>query len=91
MPFLTVKVRSRSGNVVLASLGATYAAAAAYLLGWTIIDAGAAFGAAEFKTALLLLASIVCGAWFVAVAARNAGIGRWLRRLPIRRQVEVRA
>lgn len=91
MLFLTVKVRSRSGNVALAVIGASYAAAAAYLLGWTIIDAGTAFGFGELKTSFLLIASILCGAWFVAVAARNANIGRWLRRLPLRRADAVRA
>lgn len=87
---LTIKIRSRSGNVVLAMLGATYAAAAAYLLGWTVIDTGAAFGRGELKTSLMLLASIACGAWFVSIAMRNAGAGRWLRRLPLRRAAEAR-
>ncbi|HEY0139646.1 MAG TPA: hypothetical protein VGF48_02060 [Thermoanaerobaculia bacterium] len=69
-------------------LGAAYAAAAAYLLGWILIDSGAAFGRSELKLVMLLIASIACGAWFVSVALRNVGAGRWLRRLPMRRTAE---
>lgn len=80
MLLLTVRIRSRSGNVVLALLGATYAASAAYLLGWTLIDSWGAFTSSELRVVMLLAASIAAGAWFIAVALRNAWLARMLHR-----------
>ena len=74
-------IRSRSGNVVLAALGVTYAVSALVVLIWFIADSWSAAAMLDRALQLCLAASAVCGVWFIATALDNLGISTpWFRR-----------
>ena len=74
-------IRSRSGNVVLAALGVTYAVSALVVLGWFLVDSWAAAAVLDRALQVCLAASAVCGVWFIVTALDNLGVPPpWFRR-----------
>jgi hypothetical protein len=67
-------VRSRSGNVVLAVVGATYAIAALSILAWYIIDIWTAANTLDQILQFALLAAAACGLWLLVKALENLGL-----------------
>lgn len=73
-------IRSRSGNVVLAALGVTYAVSALVVLIWFVVDSWAAAAVLDRALQICLAASAACGIWFIVTALENLGIhGPWDR------------
>jgi hypothetical protein len=66
-----VLVRSRSGNLILAFVGAVYALSAAAVLAWFVIDVWQAARIADFILQVALVASAACGVWFISIALAN--------------------
>jgi hypothetical protein len=76
-----LSIRSKSGNVALAVLGAVYAVTSLIVLVWFVKDVWRAAAMVDVALQVCLVAALVCGLWFVAIAMRNLGIERgWLRR-----------
>jgi hypothetical protein len=67
-------IRSRSGNVVLAALGVTYAVSAFVVLVWFVVDSWAAAAILDRALQLCLAASAACGIWFIVTALENLGV-----------------
>jgi uncharacterized membrane protein len=67
-------VRSRSGNVVVAVVGAIYAIAALSILGWYIIDTWTAANTLDHILQFALLAAGACGLWLLVKALENLGV-----------------
>ena len=77
-----VVVRSRSGNVVLAILGAVYALAATVVLAVLVGEVWNAAAVIDRAIQLSLVGSVVCGLWFIAIAFDNLGLRVPWRGLP---------
>lgn len=76
-----MSIRSKSGNVALAALGAIYALASLVVLVWFVIDVWAAAAIVDLALQVCLVASLACGLWFLAIGLENLGVQRgWLRR-----------
>lgn len=71
---MRVAVRSRTGNVVIGLLGAVYALAGTVLLVYAVVDTWGANGTIDRLVQTLLVATIVAGGWFIALAARTFGV-----------------
>ena len=71
---LSVKIRSRFGNVVLVGIGVTYAVAGAILLVWLLVTHWGATSLVELAMYAVSLAATVCGVWFANIAFQNLGI-----------------
>lgn len=69
-----VLVRSRSGNVMLAVLGAIYALSAIVVLVAFAVDVWNAAAITDLALQVCLAASAVCGVWFLHIARENLGI-----------------
>ena len=69
-----VLLRSRSGNVVLAVLGAVYTVAALIALFALVRDVWNATGLSELALQAFLLGAAACGIWFLTSALANLGI-----------------
>ncbi len=67
-------IRSRSGNVVLAALGVTYAVSALVVLVWFVVDSWAAAAILDRAMQVCLAASAACGIWFIVTARENLGV-----------------
>ena len=67
-------IRSRSGNVVLAALGVTYAISALVVLVWFVMDSWSAAAILDRALQLCLAASAACGIWFIVTALGNLGV-----------------
>lgn len=61
-------VRSHYGNVLLAVIGALYALGSLAVLAWFVADVWNAAGFVDRLVQIALLASAVCGAWFISIA-----------------------
>lgn len=75
-------LRSRSGNVVLAVLGAVYTVAALVALIALVRDVWNAVGLSELALQAFLLGAIACGLWFLMSALENLGVHVSPRDLP---------
>lgn len=73
-------IRSKSGNVVLAALGVTYAVSALVVLVWFVADSWSAAEILDRALQLCLAASAACGIWFIATALENLGVSPPFRR-----------
>lgn len=69
-----VVVRSRSGNVVLAVLGAVYTVAALVALYVLSRDVWDAAGLRELVLQMVLIGSATCGLWFLVTGLENLGV-----------------
>jgi hypothetical protein len=69
-----VLVRSRSGNVVLAVLGAIYALGSIVVLVAFAVDVWNAAAITDLALQVCLAASAGCGVWFLMIALENLGI-----------------
>lgn len=69
-----VFVRSRSGNVVLAVVGALYALLAIAVLTWFVADVGRVAALLDRALQFALLLAAACGVWFVVNALENLGV-----------------
>lgn len=74
MHLLSIQVRSRSGNVILALMGVVYTAAAVTLATWLVRDSWQAIGRSEMALLLLLGTSAIAGVWFVRIALESLGM-----------------
>jgi MFS superfamily sulfate permease-like transporter len=77
-----VLLRSRRGNLLIATLGVVYAIAASAVLTVFVIDAWRASSLAELMMQAGLLACVACGVWIAAVGLQNLGIGARLHSRP---------
>ena len=68
-----VPIRSRSGNIALAVLGAIYAVTALIVLVFFVIDVWSAAAIVDRALQLCLVATVACGVWFVIIARENLG------------------
>lgn len=78
-----VPVHSRSGNVLLAVLGITYAVGAVAVLTWFVIDVWRAESLTDRLLQIGLVVAAACGVWFVDIALENlrrTGGVPWRRR-----------
>ncbi len=66
-----VLVRSRSGNFVLAFVGAVYAFSALALIAWYAMDVWHTAATSDLVLQIALFAAAACGIWFVAIALDN--------------------
>lgn len=66
-----VLVRSRSGNFVLAFVGAVYAFSALAVLAWFVMDVWHTTETTDLILQAALFAAAACGVWFVAIALDN--------------------
>jgi fumarate reductase subunit D len=74
-------IRSKGGNIALASLGVVYALTALVVLVWFVVDVWSAAAMIDRALQICLVAAIACGLWFVAIALQNLGAERgWLGR-----------
>lgn len=71
---MRLPVRSRSGNLMLAVLGAIYAVGAIVVLAWLVIDGGNALAMIDRILQLALLVAAACGVWFIVNALENLGL-----------------
>ena len=71
---LHARIRSRGGNIVLATMGVVYAVTAAMLLVRSIIDLGSPPATRELIVIVALLAAGACGVRFFLDALENLGI-----------------
>jgi hypothetical protein len=69
-----VLVRSRSGNFILAFVGAVYALSAVAVLAWFVVDVWQAAATSDLMVQVALVAAAACGVWFVAIALENLGL-----------------
>ena len=69
-----VLVRSHTGNVVLAAVGAFYAVGALAVLVWFISDVWNAASTIDYLLQAALLGALACGLWFLYVALENLGV-----------------
>lgn len=69
-----VVLRSRSGSVVLAVLGALYALSAVAVLVALTIDVWNAAAIADRALLLGLVAAAGCGIWFLEMGLQNLGV-----------------
>ena len=69
-----VLVRSRNGNFILAFVGAVYALSAAAVLVWFMVDVWQVAELIDFLLQVALIASAVCGVWFVSIALDNLNL-----------------
>lgn len=67
-------VRSRNGNLVLAITGAVYTVASLAILIWFVADVWQAAGIVDRLLQLGLIASGLCGYWFLHSALQNLGV-----------------
>jgi hypothetical protein len=79
-----VFVRSRGGNLFLASVGALYAVGSLAVLTWFVIDVWGFAGLTDFLLQLALVASAACGIWFLVVGLTNLGLRTGLRQTATR-------
>lgn len=66
-------LRSRNGNLVLAVVGAVYTVASLAVLVWFVADVWGAAGMTDRVLQLALIASGLCGYWFLRSALDNLG------------------
>jgi hypothetical protein len=71
---LSVKIRSRIGNVILVGLGLTYALAGTVLLVWSLVSHWGAASPVEYAMVVLLIVATACGIWFASMAFQNLGV-----------------
>jgi hypothetical protein len=71
---LSIRVRSRSGNIILACLGVMYAGTALVLFARVLDDAWLAIGKREMAMLLMLAGAVICGAWFLLISLNNLRI-----------------
>ena len=71
---INVPVHSRSGNVVIATLGGVYAVSAFAMLVWFVIDVWRAAGFVDRALQFCLVASAACGVWLLVIALENLGV-----------------
>lgn len=69
-----VSVRSRTGNLVLAVVGAVYTVASLAVLVWFIVDVWQAAGIVDRVLQLALVAAGLCGIWFLRTGLANLGV-----------------
>jgi len=69
-----VVVRSRSGNVVLAVLGALYAFSALAVLVALVVEVWNAAAIIDHAFLLGLVAAAGCGVWFLETGLENLGV-----------------
>jgi len=69
-----VSVRSRTGNLVLAVVGAVYTVASLAILVWFIADVWQAAGLVDRVLQLALVAAGFCGFWFLRTGLENLGV-----------------
>ena len=76
---MTMVIRSRTGNVVLALLGAIYAVAGAVTLAVYAIDGWNAAGLIDRLFQFGLAGAACAGVWFVTIGLHNLGfdLQRW--------------
>ena len=81
-----VVVHSRSGNVVLAVLGAIYALGAIAAFVAFVVDVWAAAGMIDRLLLIGLVAAAVCGIWLLVTGLENLGVqlGKGLPHFPHR-------
>jgi hypothetical protein len=77
-----VLVRSRSGNVVLAVLGAVYTVAALVASFALARDVWNATGVKELALQMVLIGSAACGLWFLVSGLENLGLHVMPKGLP---------
>jgi hypothetical protein len=80
-----VVLRSRSGNVLLAVVGAVYAVAAIAALVMLVMDVWNALSLTSLAMMAALVAAAACGIWFLKSGLENLGIhiaGRLPRSFP---------
>ena len=77
-----VVVRSRSGNIVLAVVGAVYVLAAIVVFVGLIIEGWNAATRINRILQFGLVAAIVCGVWFILIGLENLGLRISWRGLP---------
>lgn len=73
---LRMVIRSKSGNIALAALGVIYAVASLAVLVWSVIDVWAAAAMMDRAVQVCLIATTICGLWFVAIGLHNLGLQR---------------
>jgi cell division protein FtsW (lipid II flippase) len=71
---MRLMVRSRRGNLVLASLGFVYTVSATAVLAWFVIDVWRAAVAIDRLMQMALIIAGACGIWFVVTAMENLGL-----------------
>jgi hypothetical protein len=69
-----IVVHSRSGNIVLAVLGAVYAVGAIAALIAFVLDVQGATVITDRALQIGLVAAAVCGVWFVVTGLENLGV-----------------
>jgi len=77
-----VHVRSRSGNVVLAVVGAVYAIGALATLIVLAVDVWNAVGLRELAMHVALIGAVTCGLWFFFSGLENLGVHVFGKGLP---------
>ena len=68
---MRVLVRSRSGNFILAIVGAIYALSAIAVFGWFAVDVWRSGAMVDLLLQIALLAAAACGVWFLSIARQN--------------------
>lgn len=74
MHLLSIRVRSRSGNIILACLGVMYAIGALVLVARVIDESWHAITTRELAMLVLLAGIAASGVWFVLNALSNLGV-----------------
>jgi hypothetical protein len=69
-----VVLRSRSGNVVLAALGAIYTVTAIAALVAFVADVWNALGLSDLALQIGLIAAAACGVWLLQTGLENLGV-----------------
>lgn len=90
-----VVVRSRLGNMLLATLGAIYAISAVVVLAQFVADVWQAAATIDLAIQISLAAAAICGIWFIVIGLKNLGVSgtgkglpRFVRRYPGARAVQ---
>ena len=71
---LRVPVQSRKGNLALVVLGVVYSLGALTVLAWFAVEVHNAAAALDRLIQMSLIASAICGLWFIANALQNLGV-----------------